>query len=130
MNKITDYIAAGATTLVLFGSVIEASEPAPNNVIVYGNSITKTYYGEPTRSNKLKIMYDNSVMSSEKNNIEQSTVKMTLSDAKRMGYEIDEASRDDGDFVGETHCLLYVALQKIGILPRQPRWNPNGTWNW
>jgi hypothetical protein len=133
MNKANAYIAAGVTVLVLLGSAIETSETMPDNAIIYGNSLNKTYYGEPTRKNKMIILNDN-----KKNNksialedmAERYTEKMPLSQAKRMQYEPDRESINNGDFIGETHSLIYVFFQRVGILPRQPRWNPDGTWNW
>ena len=55
MNKANAYIATGVTVLVLLGSAIETSETMPDNAIIYGNSLNKTYYGEPTRKNKMII---------------------------------------------------------------------------
>lgn len=131
MNKVNAYIAAGAIVVVLLGSAIETSESMPDNAIVYADNISKTYYGKPSFENKLATLDDNSPFDlAFKYTKDKSIRKMSVGAARQADYQPDKASVNNGDFIGETHSLIYVFFQRVGLLPRQPRWNPDGTWNW
>ena len=131
MNKVNAYIAAGVTVFVLLCSAIETSETMPDNAIVYADSISKTYYGKPSYENKLATLDDNSPFDlAFKYTKDKNIRKLTVSAARQAEYQPDKASVNNGDFIGETHSLIYVFFQRVGILPRQPRWNHDGTWNW
>lgn len=110
--KNTLYIIA----LIFFlGFGIGSSKTMPDNAIVYVDKSKKIYIGVPSVSSYLN----------------KNIVKKTAKDARQLGYNPDEESKNNGDFTQEDRSLSGKLLEKIGILsPIPPRWNQNGTWNY
>ncbi len=59
--------------------------------------------------------------------------RMTLREARELGFEADEKCQNEGAFFQEGRWagLPMLLLERIGMLsPPTSRWNSDGTWNW
>lgn len=116
MNETLKKGGIAFAVLLLLGTGIDETESMPENADVF--IVNKEYVGLPTMLDMKAV------------NPRIKYTKMTAKEARSKGYPPNEQSKNNGDFHGEWHSLTYSFFQKIGILPKDPRWGKDGKWNW
>ena len=107
------FSAALIGVLLFIGLGIGSSKGMPENAQVYVNDTTKTYVAPPC----IKT--------------EKGLRRITVGEARKLGYGPDARCRDEGAFLQDDRSLTGMLLQKIGVLrPIPSRWNKDGSWNY
>ena len=132
VDKLIKVIGVIVFCLFLVGAAVDTHESIPDNAIVWGDDTHKKYYGEHTwKEIQTGINQEDNLLDKwEGEYLKKNIRKMTLKEAKSLGYEADIRSVTSGDFTGETYSLTYAFLQRIGVTPKKSRWNSDGTWNY
>lgn len=117
MGKLKENLSLVVFVLLIIGLGVERWEPMPENAIVYVDTRTKTYYGEPTALDEIYLGHK--------------LLKARAYRAYSNGYKPAEKSKDNGDFTGYSSSVIWwYFVDAAGILPNLKRWNPDGTWNY
>lgn len=108
------YVATGFGFLFFLGFGVSASVVAPEHAIVIIDAGRKSYFSPPCISEQMRQF-----------------PRITIAQARKLGFKPDTACRDAGGFVREARSLSGQVLEKMRVLsPLHPRWNADGSWNW
>ncbi len=108
------FAAIAVGTLFVMGFGISSARTAPDYAVVVVDAEQKLYFAPPCTTDRMRYF-----------------VRITLSEARKRGFQVDSSCREASAFQQEDWSLSGQLLQRLGVLPSlRSRWNPDGSWNW
>jgi len=103
----------------LIGTTVDITYHAPDNAVVYFDPVHNTYYAPPYIDNH---RYPPGL------DLKALTAR-TVAEAERQGIQPDPVCVEQGYFK-EYDTVTHIIKVQLGLaIPKQSRWNPDGSWN-
>jgi hypothetical protein len=112
MKKVATAALGIAALLLLIGFVVGSDDTMPPYAVAFLDDTNKTFIALPCVEE----------WKSRKTRTVDMIRRSTASEARRLGYKVDEECRDAGGYVAECRSLAGLILVWLGVLPPLVHW--------